>query len=49
VAEIVERLRDADAAKIAVVRLYEASNKQRRTVLHAADEMVSGRAGGNGA
>jgi hypothetical protein len=41
-AEIRRRLREADAATAAAVRLYEAANKGRSTVLAAASETTSG-------
>jgi hypothetical protein len=41
-AEIRRRLRRADAATAAAVRLYEAANKGRSTVLQAASAMPSG-------
>jgi hypothetical protein len=41
-AEIRRRLRQADAATTAAVRLYEAANKGRSTVLQAASAMPSG-------
>jgi hypothetical protein len=47
--EIVRRLRGADGAKLAIVRLYEANHRNRATVLRAADSQVAGRAGTNGA
>ena len=41
-AEIRRRLRHADAATVAAVRLYEAANKGRSTVLQAASATPSG-------
>jgi hypothetical protein len=41
-AEIRRRLRQADAATVAAVRLYEAANKGRSTVLQAASPTPSG-------
>jgi hypothetical protein len=41
-AEIRRRLRQADAATVAAVRLYEAANKGRSTVLQAASATPSG-------
>jgi hypothetical protein len=41
-AEIRRRLREADAATVAAVRLYEAANKGRSTVLQAAIATPSG-------
>lgn len=41
-AEIRRRLREADAATVAAVRLYEAANKGRSTVLQAASATPSG-------
>lgn len=41
-AEIRRRLRQADAATVAAVRLYEAANKGRSTVLQAASGTPSG-------
>jgi hypothetical protein len=41
-AEIRRRLRQADPATVAAVRLYEAANKGRSTVLHAASATPSG-------
>ena len=41
-AQIRRRLRQADAATIAAVRLYEAANKGRSTVLQAASPTPSG-------
>jgi hypothetical protein len=35
--DVIERIRQADAAELAVVELYERSHKRRRTVLAAAE------------